>query len=508
MVVDGTLHTAGIGLLGLTLSVGAEGLLRPRPKLQRPVQAWVVHIALWGIVYTALVLLSGRVWCSMTGAFAVIMMLVLVSNAKYKSLREPFLFQDYDYFLDAVRYPRLFLPFLGVKGFLGAAAFFVLALTGLWLERPLHFEWHGQLCLAALLIAVLLLLWGLRRHDWHLTFEPTTDLRRLGLLAFLWAYGMTQTQPPKAVSPFAARSKPERLDTLPHLVAIQSESFFDVRDLYAGIRPDVLTHFDALKARSALHGELTVPAWGANTVRTEFAFLTGISAKQMEGHAFNPYRPVIGGWSVYSLPRFLQSLGYRTICVHPHNGGFYGRDKALPLLGFDSFIDIRAFTHARREGAYVADAALGEYIGQMLQMADRPTFIFAITMENHGPLHLEQPHPGNSERFYHSPPPEGCEELTVYLRHLYNADAMFGRLAEEMNILQQPSSLCIYGDHVPIMPQAYSILHSPSGTVPYICWHNYRAQRLFLTDVHNNEQPLTAHKMGRAWLDSIQLGTV
>ena len=144
-----------------------------------------------------------------------------------------------------------------------------------------------------------------------------------------------------------------------------------------------------------------------------------------------------------------------------------------------NFIDIRAFTHARREGAYVADAALGEYIGQMLQMADRPTFIFAITMENHGPLHLEQPRPGDAEQFYHSQPPKGCNELTVYLRHLYNVDAMFGTLADVMDSLQRPASLCIYGDNVPIMPQDYSILKILYGTVPYLCWHNHHAQKIF-----------------------------
>ncbi|MBQ3059447.1 MAG: LTA synthase family protein [Desulfovibrio sp.] len=501
MAVDSTLHTAGMGLLGLALSVGAEGLLRPRPSLQRPAQAWVVHVALWFVVYALLVLLSGRAWCSMTGAFAIIMMLVLVSNAKYTSLREPFLVQDYDYFLDAVRYPRLFLPFLGVKGFLGAAAFFVLALVGLWLERPLSHTWPEQTSLVAILLAALFLLWRLRQHDWLLTFAPEADLRRLGLLAYFWAYGTALMQPPAALSPFAGRAKPAHRHELPHLVAIQSESFFDARSLYTGIRPEVLTAFDALIAQSVLHGPLTVPAWGANTVRTEFAFLTGITAQGMGAHAFNPYRPVISSWSVHSLPLFLQALGYRTICVHPHHAGFYGRDKALPRLGFDSFTDIHAFAHARREGAYVADAALAEHIGQILQTADRPTFVFAITMENHGPLHLERPQPGDAERLYHTPPPEGCDELTVYLRHLRNADAMFGALAKTMDALQRPASLCIYGDHVPIMPQAYSVLHPPAGTVPYACWQN---QYVPEADIQGTAQPLAAHELAMTWLDSFR----
>ncbi len=490
-------QTVVAGLLGLALSVGAEALLRPRPLLKRPVQAWAVHAALWCLVYGVLVLLSGRPYCAMTGAFALIMMLVLVNNAKYKSLREPFIFQDYDYFLDAVRYPRLFLPFLGLKGFLGAAAFFALALTGLCLEDPTGRDG------AALMLAGLLLLWWLKSLTWQLTLDPKDDLRRLGLLTSLWAYGMAQRTPPAAQSPFALRLLPAHRQELPHLVAIQSESFFDARSLYAGIRPEVLGAFDALCAASCLHGQLTVPAWGANTVRTEFAFLTGIAAHNMAAHRFNPYRPVACGWPVYSLPLFLKQLGYRTICVHPYWASFYGRDKALYRLGFDTFMDIRAFAHAPREGAYVADAAVGERIQQILREVDQPTFVFAITMENHGPLHLEQVRPGDVEQLYLSPPPEGCDELTVYLRHLRNADAMLGKLSAAMDDLRQPVALCLYGDHVPIMPQACKALHLPTGTAPYCCWQNRFMQDAFSTQ--GREQPLAAHELAMVWLDSIRV---
>ena len=42
---------------------------------------------------------------------AFFLLLVVVSNAKFKALREAFVFQDYEYFTDAIRHPRLYIPF-------------------------------------------------------------------------------------------------------------------------------------------------------------------------------------------------------------------------------------------------------------------------------------------------------------------------------------------------------------------------------------------------------------
>jgi hypothetical protein len=51
---------------------------------------------------------------------------------------------------------------------------------------------------------------------------------------------------------------------MPHLVAVQLESFFDARALYRGIRTGVLAAFDAIRAESGGQGMLLAPAWGAN----------------------------------------------------------------------------------------------------------------------------------------------------------------------------------------------------------------------------------------------------
>lgn len=517
MAVDGALlEVLAVGAAGLALSVGIEHFLLSRPSLLRCTGAWGAHMGLWWAAYALLVVLTGRPWCAMAATSAILVTLVLVNNAKQKNLREPFLFQDYDYFLDTLRFPRLFLPFLGLKSFCLAAVFFVSAVAGFWAEVPpaSRFKLQGQLGGALLLLAcAAALLWRTKRNPLAATFDPEQDLRNVGLLSSLWAYAMASRALPKACSPFGrvAAAVP---GGMPHLVAVQSESFFDARSLFAGIRPDVLHVFDSLRAEAAVHGPLTVPAWGANTVRTEFSFLTGIAAARLGVHRFNPYQAVARGWAVWSLPLFLKKLGYRAICIHPYWARFYGRDRVLRQLGFDDFMDIRAFAGSRREGSYVGDMAVGERLLQALRQATCPTFVFAITMENHGPLHLEPPRPEMAEELYASLPPQGCDELGAYLRHLRNADHMLGMLRGALQNSGTPASLCFYGDHVPIMPSAYKVLKAPAGLVPYFCWSNQGARAAaphegkaaaFATGLSGRERPLAVHDLALTWLESMAM---
>src|SRR5207253_969711 len=82
-------------------------------------------------------------------------------------------------------------------------------------------------------------------------------------------------------------------------------------------------------ASAALFGRFAVPAWGAYTMRAEFAVLSGVPESELGYDRFNPY---------YALARVplesqvwrLRRAGYRTICLHPFDRRFFRRDLALP----------------------------------------------------------------------------------------------------------------------------------------------------------------------------------
>lgn len=495
-------------LAGLAGSVLVERLLQPSVPLRRHWAAWALHAGLWLCVYGVLAWLLGRPGFAMLATTAIFLTLVLVNNAKFKALREPFVFQDYEYFTDAVKHPRLYIPFLGWGKFLAAAAGFVVAVVvGLWLEPPLEerFSWSAQSgALASVLTLAVGLLWLGHRHAPPVKVEPEEDLGQLGFLAALWRYAEVGRRLPKIATPFSdsapLRSRPAVADTpAPLLVSVQSESFFDARALWSGIRASVLADFDRLRQDSATYGQLQVPAWGANTVRTEFAFLAGVDAGGLGVHRFNPYRALAAGMRVASLASWLKQRGYRTICIHPYPASFYLRDRVFPHLGFDEFIDIGAFGEGSRYGPYVADRSVGRKVSAILREAAQggsgaaPVYVHVITMENHGPLHLERVRPKDIGRLYTQPPPAGCDDLTVYLRHLRNADRMLAGLRHTMENLNRPASLCWYGDHVPIMPTVYQQLGAPAGEVEYAVWANWALEAGGRCD-------LPVHELARRWM--------
>lgn len=463
---------------GALLSFVIEQGLRPPPRLWgRPLRAYAAHLGVWIIAFAAVMALTQRPWFSALLVLAELVFVVLVSNAKRHSLREPFVFADLEYFIDALRHPRLFLPYLGAgRALLTLAVFGLVLYLGFEFESalPARIGYAGfSALIAALLATGAALLWLGTPRPLDMTFDADTDLHRCGLPAYFWYYALAERVPVDvaAQSPFRAVRAIPPVERLPHLVVVQSESFFDVRRLYPHIQPGLLARFDMMRQAGLQHGLLEVPAWGGNTTRSEFAFLSGLGVSQLGVHRFNPHRK-LARQPLPTLASFLKCAGYATVCLHPYPVEFNSRDIVYPALGFDRFIDVAGFAGAERVGPYVSDAEVAQRVCALLETATQPLLVFVITMENHGPLHLERPAPGDAERLYTAPPPAGFDALTVYLRHLANADRMIGTLGGCLTGLSREALLCWYGDHVPILPGVYRDTGFADGRTDYFIWRS------------------------------------
>lgn len=465
-------------LVGLIASVVLEFLfLVPRDciRFNRGGAAYVVHSASWIGFFLVCLLLFQRPWFAVLLTTSFQLLVLAVNFAKYHSLREPFILQDFEYFADLIRHPRLYLPFFGVwNAILGCVLFISLVYMALTLEASLLATVDTALFFPAVVSVLLVALIAAYSFAVRLPtpqLKPIDDIRAVGLYASFWSYyralGKTPELTPR--QGFCDAAAPAVGAQLPDLLVVQSESFFDPRLSYRSVRKDVLQHYDRIVQQSLCHGQLTVPAWGANTVRTESAFLTGLNPAQMGIHQFNPYW-YLSRKRLPNLVSKLKSLGYRTFCVHPYPVGFYMRDKVFPKLGFDKFIDISEFNPEQKDGQYISDAAVAEKLAELLQQQDRPCFIFTITMENHGPLHLESDQGIDLDPLYLATPPAEARDLTVYLRHLKNADRMLDRLTGFLSDRQRKSYLCWYGDHVPVMAKVYKALGEPVAETPYLIW--------------------------------------
>jgi phosphoglycerol transferase MdoB-like AlkP superfamily enzyme len=86
-----------------------------------------------------------------------------------------------------------------------------------------------------------------------------------------------------------------------------------------------------------------------------------------------------------------------------------------------------------------------------------PQFIFAISIEAHGPYDIDPTHVAERDAI---PVPAGVEgrdklELQNYLYHLKHADAELGRLVKLLAQRERPSVVLFYGDHLPALSNSY-----------------------------------------------------
>ncbi len=429
----------GVALAGWAAArAAARAPIRPTPAL---IVDLGTPLLLWGLLAVA----GGRPASAGLLVGALLAGLAVADHFKREVLHEPVLFCDSAELKELVRHPGLYLPFVGpLRVAAGATAVFT-ALAAAPVLEPLSVQAPAAVRVLAALAAPAVV-WAcmgplLRpaasvAQAFAPTGEPEADISRLGPVTALFTYGLVAREARPALRASlrgraVAANGPATSGG--HLVVIQAESFIDIRRWLPDAPADLLPQFDALAPRSVT-GLVEAPTWGASTIRTEFEVLTGVGIERLGLDRFNPYY-ALARRQLPSLAWRLRERGYRTVCLHPFDRRFYGRDRALAELGFERFTGAEGFPRPA-SGAYVADAALAELAEAELRRAEGPTFLFLITMENHAPW----PQASRDE----TPP-----GLAAYLRGLRAADALLGAMARAV----EPSggAVALYGDHGPML---------------------------------------------------------
>lgn len=261
----------------------------------------------------------------------------------------------------------------------------------------------------------------------------------------------------------------------PDIVVIQSESFFDPSVIRGLEHADLAPNLHRL-AEHASSGQLHVPTYGGGTIRTEFEVLTGLSLRYFPTMQF-PYLQMHAG-VMPGMVRALRSHGYETIAVHGNDPGFWNRTSAFRSLGFDRFVSQKDFPPgATKNGEYMPDSAMTDEIMSQLKSDGPPRFVFAISMEAHGPY--DKSAIADTAERDAIPVPEGISDdaklqLRNYIYHMRRADAELGRLADLLKQRERPTLLLFYGDHLPALTETYAKAGFTNGrdmltqTVPYI----------------------------------------
>jgi hypothetical protein len=448
-------------------------------------------------------LFAGLVVLALGGGFA------LTDSTMRQVLREPVVFSAAAEFPQIFTHPQLYLPFAGPVLVLGGAAAAVAGgIALLVIEPPL---WAPRPIAALVALALIAACSWLAGHPpllgagaramRHLapTGEPFADTASLGPFATLLAHTIIaraeRAERQRALAAPPVISERANRPGGP-IVVVQCESFFDARRLSSRIPRDFPRAFDACCASAALFGRFGVSAWGAYTMRAEFAVLSGVPESELGYDRFNPY---------YALARVplesqvwrLRRAGYRTICLHPFDRRFFRRDLAMPALGFERFLG-RETLGGSRAPPYYPDADLARDILRVLDAEGPRTFIFAITMGNHGPWLAKSPplDPAVAALFDPAEVPGGGE-LLRYLDGLRCSDEMLSVLMDGLARHSAPAVLAFYGDHLPSLSNAFGHFEFAESSSDYVVWPGtLRPQR----------RDIEAHELGRLIVDAV-LGT-
>jgi phosphoglycerol transferase MdoB-like AlkP superfamily enzyme len=299
---------------------------------------------------------------------------------------------------------------------------------------------------------------GVRNIHW----DPIQNYKQNGVLYgfLMYAEGALIREPPgygreamaqrlERYPPVPARAGARR----PNVIVYMSESFWDPRNdpgLELGFDP--VPRFRALRERGEGF-QLVTSAFGGNTCDPEFEVLTGLPVKYFTpgSRAFQQYvrRPIP------SLARLFARHGYRTAGIHTYHRWFWGRERVYPLLGFDVFRGLEDLPSPERKGDYPADRMLTRAVVDEAQRAQGPWFVFAISVQNHGPYRADR-----YPRVDHEVPAgalseEAAAELRTYAQGLVDADRSLDELVRFVDAQEEPTVLLFFGDHLPGVDRVY-----------------------------------------------------
>lgn len=418
-------------------------------------------------------------WCAATNrpiialvlALATVGVFVASGRVKQHLLGEPLVFLDLQFVGQILRHPKLYYGqlLLAPRNAVAVVVIFLVFSALLFflvrmeapLTPPLHPLFRGVLLAGPLLLGLVPRYGSFAEKIRMLLSEPAGELRpqvatnKWGIFVPMLAHYCRWINEPAVPGPTLKIARlPTELTRLPHVLAVQCESFLDPRRIFTGTRS--LPDFETAKSGASAHGSLDVPCGGAYTMRTEFSFLSGISPAALGCDCYNPYARAERR-DYPSLPRTLKEAGWATDFVHPHDLRFFRRDRVMPALGFDRLHGAEKFRNSPRCGPHVSDAALADYLARLFTESKEPRFVFAVTMENHGPWL-----PGRSDA--------GQSQRDVYLQHLGNSSEMLGGLVDLSARLDRPFVLCWYGDHAPIF--AYDVAQTRTPHTDYLITTN------------------------------------
>ena len=258
----------------------------------------------------------------------------------------------------------------------------------------------------------------------------------------------------------------------PNIIVLQMESFTTAQDYtHISVDNDPTPVFNELQENYS-SGFFTVPACGAGTANTEFEVLTGVSTRFF-GPGEYPYKTKLRDQTLESIGYIARSHGYTCSALHDHRAVFYNRNEVYANLGFDSFTSIEYMNNVTKTPTnWAKDETMLPDISGIINETESRDFLHIISVEGHGKYPTEQV-------FKDPYTTVTCDDEATkwkyeyYLNECHEMDTFIGNLIDQLEEIDEPTIMLIYGDHIPALDVTEDVYaNGDLYTTRYVIWDN------------------------------------
>lgn len=269
----------------------------------------------------------------------------------------------------------------------------------------------------------------------------------------------------------------------PNIIIIMNESLADYTLLEQGdamhYNKDYLPNIHAMND-NVVKGKCYVSVFGGQTANSEFECLTGNSLAFLPASSV-PYQQFIRG-TTFSLPIYLETLGYQTTAIHPCVGTNWNREEAYASMKFGKFLTQNDFKNPEYV-RYISDEETYNKIIKQFEdkKPEDKLFIMGVTMQNHGGY--------TDDTDWKDPIVAGDGEYPLaneYLSSAHVSDSAYQDLINYFSQYEEPTVILMFGDHQPAIDDDFlnTVLGGAAENLslqqmqekyctPYILWANY-----------------------------------
>lgn len=280
----------------------------------------------------------------------------------------------------------------------------------------------------------------------------------------------------------------------PNIIFIMNESFWDPTQLQSV----TLSEDPMPTVRKNQVGWLLSPQFGGGTANIEFEALTGLNVSFLPTGSI-AYQQFINR-PLPSLATVLKEQGYEATAIHPYYNWFWNRENVYNYMGFNEFISLDHFKGAAYRGPYISDQEVSKKIINKIEATEKPDFIYAVTMQNHGPYEKNRYKGAKIKIEDKNLSDEARYTLESYTQGVVEADEALYELIRHYEKSEEPTIIIFYGDHLPFLG-AYYLAYKEAGfvndnedkwslgdyhkmrTTPLVIWDNFSNKKSELPSI-------------------------